>query len=289
MLAVRRTRPLRSLLAALLGLAMVVAVPAAAQAEPSETGRSNATGWYLALGDSLAAGYQPGRTPAVDLDGGYVGAVLEAEREDRPKTKLVNLACPGATSTTMVAGGGQCEYDEGTQMAQARQFLRAHGQHTRLITLTVGANDITPCLLETNIQGCALGVLRAYGPRLAGMVGTLRAAAPHARIVVTNYYNPFLALYFSTNAQEQALVPLTTQLQQLLNATIAQATGSNGSVADVATEFSSFDTTPVPFLGTTAPRNVAVICAWTWMCAREDIHANDAGYAAIARAVAARL
>ena len=287
MLAVRRTRLLRTLLGALLGLAMAVAVPAAAQADPSETGRKNATGWYLALGDSLAAGFQPGRTPAVDLDGGYVGAVLDAEREERPKTRLVNLACPGATSTTMVEGGGECAYDEGTQMAQAAQFLHAHGQHTRLITLTVGANDITPCLRQANIQGCALGVLQAYGPRLAGMVARLRAAAPHARIVVTNYYNPFLALHFSPDAQQRALVPLTTALQQLLNATIAQATSSNGSVADVATEFSSVDTTPGP--GTNVPRNVAVICEWTWMCARQDIHANDDGYAAIARAVAARL
>ena len=101
MLAVRRTRLLRTLLAALLGLAMAAAVPAAAQADPSETGRKNATGWYLALGDSLAAGFQPGRTPAVDLDGGYVGAVLDAEREERPRTRLVNLACPGATSTRL--------------------------------------------------------------------------------------------------------------------------------------------------------------------------------------------
>jgi lysophospholipase L1-like esterase len=287
MLAVRRTRLLRSMLAALLALGTALAVPAAAHADPSETGRSNATGWYLALGDSLAAGYQPDRTPAVDLDGGYVGAVLEAAREDSPKTKLVNLACPGATSTTMVAGGGQCEYEKRTQMAQARQFLRAHGQHTRLITLTVGANDITPCLREVNIAACAADVLQAYGPRLAGMVASLRAAAPHARIVVTNYYNPYLALFFSPDAQQRALVPLTTQLQQVLNATIAQATGSNGSVADVATEFSSYDGTLLP--GTSIPRNVAVICDWTWMCARQDIHANDQGYAAIARAVAARL
>ena len=35
-------------------------------------------GWYLALGDSLAAGYQPGQGD--DPTGGYVGGVLDAVR-----------------------------------------------------------------------------------------------------------------------------------------------------------------------------------------------------------------
>ncbi|TWP36468.1 hypothetical protein [Leekyejoonella antrihumi] len=33
------------------------------------------------------------------------------------------------------------------------------------------------------------------------------------------------------------------------------------------------------------PQNVANICTWTWMCSRQNIHPNDAGYAVIAKAV----
>src|ERR687890_545418 len=71
-----------------------------AQAPP---GSSRATGWYVALGDSLAAGYQPGAGD--DKDGGYVGLVLDAKQDTSPKTKLLNLACSGETSTTLVNGG----------------------------------------------------------------------------------------------------------------------------------------------------------------------------------------
>ena len=36
--------------------------------------------------------------------------------------------------------------------------------------------------------------------------------------------------------------------------------------------------------GTTVPENVALICAWTWMCSENDIHANDEGHAELALA-----
>ena len=61
-------------------------------------------------------------------------------------------------------------------------------------------------------------------------------------------------------------------------------------VADV---FGAFDTTnfgdqeTVPGLGT-LPRNVALLCRWTWQCAPAprgpNQHANQAGYAVIANA-----
>ncbi|MBC7560633.1 MAG: SGNH/GDSL hydrolase family protein, partial [Dermatophilaceae bacterium] len=56
-------------------------------------GSSPATGWYVALGDSLAAGYQP--NAGDDRTGGYVGKVLVAEQRMARKTKLRNLACSG--------------------------------------------------------------------------------------------------------------------------------------------------------------------------------------------------
>jgi len=68
-----------------------------------------------------------------------------------------------------------------------------------------------------------------------------------------------------------------------LNTEIAKAaTPVAAKVADVAGAFATTTTT-----GSPQPTNVKRICAWTWMCQRQDIHANDAGYAAMARAVLA--
>jgi len=65
--------------------------------------------------------------------------------------------------------------------------------------------------------------------------------------------------------------------------------GSGARVADV---FSAFDTpdfgdpVTVPGIGT-VPRNVALVCQWTWACAAPpcgpDQHANQAGYQVIAQ------
>ena len=60
-------------------------------------------------------------------------------------------------------------------------------------------------------------------------------------------------------------------------------------VADVAMAFRSYDMTLVPTALGPIRTNVATICAWTWMCTKNDIHANDAGYAVMGDAVAARL
>lgn len=281
----RRTWTTLLALAAVIGLA----APQAA-ADTSPRGREQAMGWYLAMGDSLAAGYQPGAGD--DPTGGYVGGVLDAVREATPKTTLVNVACSGETAVTMVEGG-RCAYEEGTQLAQALEFLHAHGQFTRLVTIDIGANDVQRCVSRTPVAidlACVQAGLADVQRILPSALAQLRAAAPGARIIVANYYNPFLAAYL-TGAAGQALAAQSATLQAALNGIIAGAAAATGAqVADVATAFRSTTTTPVavPGLGT-VPLNVATICAWTWMCTRNDIHANDTGYAVMTSTVVARL
>ena len=241
-------------------------------------GAANATGWYVALGDSLAAGYQPG--VGDDKTGGYVGPVLAAKQDTSPKTKLRNLACSGETSTTLV-NGGRCSYVKGSQLNQALAFLHAHRHTTRLVTVTIGANDVTPCLSAPDRNACVQQRLTALAGNLQQTLSKVHAAAPDADIVVTNYYNPYLALYFV----DPALAQITTGLQTALNNVIASVTAPYGTTVDVATAFKSTDTTPANGV----PTNVGVICQLTWMCARNDIHANDAGYALIGETVAAAL
>lgn len=277
---------MRRTFAILIAALVAVAVPSAAQAAP---GPDNGTQWYLALGDSLAAGYQP--TTGDDKTGGYVGGVLEAVRTAAPKTKLVNLACSGATTTSLM-GTDRCSYDEGSQLAQAVEFLHAHRSHTTLVTIDIGANDVTPCARPTVDVGCALTAVNTVRTNLTSILTQLRAAAgPDTRIVVLNYYNPFFAAWL-TGPAGQVTAALSALLQGFLNQAVAAAAVPAGArVADVATAFHSTDGTLVssPFSATPIPTNVATICAWTWMCLRGDIHANDTGYAVIAGVVVGRL
>jgi lysophospholipase L1-like esterase len=250
-----------------------------ANAQTAAAGGSSQAGWYLALGDSVATGYQPGLGD--DPRGGYVGGVLPFLRTSAPQTQLRNLACDGETSITFVSGG-KCRYEEGSQLAQALVFLRAHSSATRLVTLTIGGNDLTPCLTKADPATCAQAALGTLAANLQRSLASVHTAAPGAKIVVTNYYDPFLALWFT----HPDLAALSTALQGALNVTIASVTsGIGGATADVAAAFKSTDTALI----NAVPTNVATICQLTWMCTKNDDHPNDAGYAVIAATVVAKL
>jgi len=250
-------------------------------------------GYYLALGDSLAAGYQPAHgdvSAGVDLTGGYTDDVLAGIQATDPKTQLVNLACPGERAMTMVLGG-ICSYDEGSQLDQALEFLHGHGRYTRAITVQIGANDVQRCVDRATLVidlVCIQAGMADVATYMPMILAKLWAEAPHAQVIVLNYYNPFLAAWLSGNT---ALAQQSAQLQATLNGIIGRATTAAGAtLADVSTAFRSTDWALVdaPGLGT-VPTNVAYICRYTWMCSRFDIHANDAGYALIGQAVVARL
>lgn len=280
----------RRLCGAVLALMTLVASAGAATAGPGQGpkgGESPATGWYLALGDSLAAGYQPGAGD--DRDGGYVGEVLADVQQTSPKTKLVNLACSGATTVSMVEGD-RCAYEEGTQLAQAVEFLHAHARNTRLVTLDIGANDITGCARPAIDPVCAAAALQRINTNLGRILTELRAAAgPDVEIVVLNYYNPFLAAWLA-GPSGQALAKGSAPLQAQLNGVIAARSAAvDAEVADVAAAFESANWTLTASPLGPLPTNVVRICTWTWMCAKNDIHANDTGYAVLADAVSARL
>ena len=255
--------------------ALVVGAAAPGWAAPSPTGSANATGYYLALGDSLAAGYQPGQGD--DKTGGYVGGVEAAITASTPKTRLVNLACSGETTTTML-DGGVCTYDEGSQFDQALAFLHAHGRFTRVVTLDIGANDVQRCVSRTTgaiDPACIQTGLAAVATNLPMMLGKIHTEAPNATVVVLNYYNPFLAAYLK-GLDGQKLAATSQVLAGTLNGIIAGAAAGHGArLADIATTFHTTDLTPtlLPGVGT-VPTNVAYICTYTWMCLETDIHAE---------------
>ena len=186
----------------------------------------------------------------------------------------------------MVAGG-RCAYDEGTQLAQAVEFLHAHRRTTRLVTIDIGANDVQRCVSRSPLGIDLVCIQQGLGDvqrLLPQVLAQLHAAAPGARIVVANYYNPFLAAYLTGPAGQALAQQSWRSRQPSTRSSPARPPRSGADVADVATAFRSTDTTPVtvPALGGSVPTNVATICAWTWMCQLGDIHANDTGYAVMA-------
>jgi lysophospholipase L1-like esterase len=258
-----------------------------AQAAPSSNGFNNGTGYYLALGDSLAAGFQP--TTGDNRSDGYVGYVESTLQTIYPKTKLVNLACSGETTATMIHGG-LCSYRTGSQLGDALKFIHAHRNHLRLITIDIGANDIGRCVTDdgTIDPTCLSRGLAALNANLPTIFQQLRAAAPDVQIIAVNYYDPFLAAWL-TGPAGQELAHQSVAVVATLNGIIAAAaTAIDGTMADVFTAFQTTDWTliTVPGLGT-VPTNVAIICQLTWMCVLHDIHPNDAGYALIGATVSA--
>ena len=246
---------------------------------PTSSPTTAADGWYLALGDSLAAGNQPGGD---QKDRGYAGPVLDGVRKTSPGTQLKNLGCSGETTTTMLRAG-PCSYPEGSQVAAAVAFLKANADKTRLVTLDIGANNVLDCARTGSVdQTCAARDTAAAARELGQILGQIRAAAPKVPIVLLTYYNPLLAAWRQGDEGKK----VADQSQPLLgglNVEITRAAKAVGAkVADVAGEFATNDTG-----GSPQPNNVTRICDWTWMCARNDIHANDAGYAAMAKAVLA--
>ena len=248
--------------------------------------------WYLALGDSLSVGVQPDAAGAsVETGQGYADQLHAALLPAHPGLRLVKLGCPGETSRTMI-DGGICRYRGGSQLAAAVAFLRAHRGRVFLITIDIGANDPEDCGSQaplSKLVSCfASGVPGALA-NVATIMTRLRAAAPGVRVVGMTYYLPALAAWLD-GTSGQVIARLSEKLAAGYSELLTRAyAGSGARVADV---FSAFDTAnfgdqvTVPQIGT-VPRNVALVCQWTWACAAPprgpDQHANQAGYAIIAQ------
>ncbi len=266
-------------------LSLVLVGPAAAVG-PGESG-THAPLYYLSLGDSLAAGYQPTGDPAdmYRTDEGYADQLYAIARTWYPNLRLVKLGCPGETTATFV-DGGICAYENGSQLDEALAFLHAHGRFVAFVTIDIGFNDF-PC--QTGLECFGPGVTSIQA-NLPGILATLKAAVePGTPIVGGTIYDPFLA-YWLAGPAGQALAQLSVfggvvPLNAFLTGLYTQA---GVEVADVQTPFATTDFTIDPDVG--VPTNVARICAWTWKCSPfVDNHANEAGYGVIAGAFAQAL
>jgi lysophospholipase L1-like esterase len=257
---------------------------------PASTGRPTGEQYYLALGDSLAAGYQPNQ----DADQGYTNQLDAQLRSHGSVLTLDNLACSGETTQTMIQGG-VCSYPDGPDQLQAAlDFLHAHQGHVPLITIDIGGNDMDSCNSLTSVSSadaCTESAIPAMSKNLTAVLKALDAADPSAVITGLNYYVPELAGWLD-GSSGPAFAAAQLSATKVLNAALAADYAAAGArYADVFTEFKSDDLTGMTTVSGygSVPVDVAMVCEWTWMCSAEDEHANAAGYGAIAAAIYAVL
>ena len=260
------------------------AVPRAALASPDPSPAPPT--YYLALGDSLSQGVQPDAAGvSVETRDGYPDQVYAALRASHPTLKLVKLGCPGETTSTMI-NGGICHYRGGSQLAAAVGFLRAHRGRVLLVTIDIGANDPEQCGSRpslTQLASCAATGVPAAVTHLTTIMARLTAAAgPGVRIVGMNYYLPALAEW-RDGLPGHLVAWAAERLAATYNDLLDRVYTSAG--ARVANVFGAFETADFAEQGTT-PRNVALLCQWTWACTAPprgpNQHANQAGYQVIA-------
>jgi lysophospholipase L1-like esterase len=275
-------------------LAAATVAVAACSGPVTSAGPHVPASYYLALGDSLSQGVQPDATGAsVETRQGYPDQLFAALRPGHPGLRLVKLGCPGETTGTMI-DGGICRYSGGSQLAAAVAFLRAHRGHVFLITIDIGANDLEDCGSQSNlikVISCFVTDVPGAVSRLGTIMARLRSAAgPSVRLAGMSYYLPALAEWRDGSAG-QAIARLTERLEAGYNELLGHAYANYD--AKVANVFGAFDTgdfgnqVTMPGIGT-VPRNVALLCRWTWECAAPprgpNQHADTAGYGIIARA-----
>ena len=273
-----------------LAIAAVVAVTGCSGSVPPHRAPESPapSTYYLALGDSLSRGVQPDAAgTSVETRYGYPDQVYAALRPSHPTLRLVKLGCPGETTSTMI-NGGICRYQGGSQLAAAVAFLHAHRGRVLLLTIDIGANDPEHCGSQPSLSqlaSCAVTGVPGAVTNLTTIMNSLKAAAPGVRMVGMNYYLPALAEWrngLPGHLVAWAAERLAATYNQLLDRVYTQ---SGARVADV---FGAFETADFSRSGTSSvPRNVALLCQWTWQCAAPprgpNQHANQVGYQVIAR------
>lgn len=249
--------------------------PPAIAAAPAQSPRT----YYLALGDSLGYGYKGAQIAQQAAAGeiepstfpGY--AVPFAERLAASTGQIVeavNLSCPGETTVTIEkacefsgAFGRKALHDpyKSSQLDAALKFLKAHGAHTSVISLSLGSNDLTAALDACASITCLKAEIGATLSRLAEVIAQLQEAAPAAQLLLFDFYNPFA----SSNPISEGLIGLVNGPVQGFDAV------PNVAVAEAyaAINGSGF-----------ALCDLVAICAPVF-----DIHPTDAGYAALADAL----
>jgi lysophospholipase L1-like esterase len=190
---------------------------------------------YLALGDSVTFGYEEAQVvpaPNYPDQASFLGypEILGSELH----LKVVNAACPGETSGSLIdataqsngcentPGAGNVGYRtkfplhasySGSQLAFAVSYLKKH-HDVWMVSLMIGANDAFVCQ-ETTADKCQspselAGVLGGIGNNVKTILSSIRNKAHYrGQIAIVNYYS--LDYSSQTGTTQSALLNQTVE------------------------------------------------------------------------------
>ena len=257
-------------------------------------------GTLLALGDSLCTGQLPEPKNTIFVsDEGYVDTLFEYLKENYDFDALLKICCPGEGSAEMIDANANEPPSDGSfcygnanpdalpsQLDAAVEALQSGT--VRLISISIGANDIFSCVFASNPEECATTQIQAFVDNLVVILTVLTEATENMPpIVAMTPYNPILAYALSENENEQALAPAS-------QAAVVGLQKEAGRVYDSFNVPTVFGQVVFDGLNETLvdgiPQNVVNICMLTGMCNEtdsgyilrnaqlRDIHATPEGY-----------
>jgi lysophospholipase L1-like esterase len=237
---------------------------------------------YLALGDSLAWGdgaSDPATTAYVPLLANYFSGATHGDAKN-----AVNLAIRGENTGSFMAG----------QLNAAVATILDPSTDTRVVSLSIGGNDLLDllneptdaCVINPGSVDCQLGLAQALNgvasnyPTIMGTLAFALAQDPGTeKVFVLTLYNPFggTASPFE-GAVDQGLLGIDLTV----DCAAAQANPMNAGLNDIVSCTSAFfGATVVDGFQTIGDNALALTHIGD---PGFNIHPNDDGYAAIAKA-----
>jgi lysophospholipase L1-like esterase len=247
---------------------------------------------YLALGDSISFGYDPLKPVS---ESSYVG--YPEILSDAMKQHVANASCFGETSSSFLGAAPDLGCSEWklthlpmhvdyaaptqTQMSYASDLLEKHTDKIKLITISLGGNDLGLILKKcTTASGldvaCAQQELPATLGAYAKNLGEI-----YGRIRMTGYSGPIVAVtYYAFN---YAGTDLFTEALKQLNFVMSQVTPAfQGTVVD---GFDAFRVASAGFGGNACAAGLLVKLD-DGSC---DTHPSEKGQKILANAIAAAI
>jgi lysophospholipase L1-like esterase len=281
----------------IMGAAVALCGSLVATMATTATAAPKKTMYYVALGDSYAEGYQPGYTDNSETLHGYVNQV-DALLSKKQKLTLENFGCGGATSTSILNTVG-CNalatngvaYPTTTQAQAAINFITAHPGQIGLITISIGGNDFDVCVNASDPISCVGTSMPQMKTNIETLASELRTAAGSSvPMIATTYPDSVLGAWVHAPANQSLASESVFAFKAIINPYLSQAyAASNVVFVDVTTATGAYTalskTTTLKPYGK-IPKAVALVCTYTWFCAKGDIHPTPAGYKFIAGLVA---
>lgn len=167
------------------------------------------------------------------------------QRSHRNHLRLIELGCPGETTTTVLRSGGGCHYRTGSQLAAADSFLHRR-ESTVLLTVDLGFNDVGHCMTHQVVDhACVAQALDSVHPQLPQILTLLLAAGRcRLQIIGVRHNDPYLADHLDGPAGRTFAAESPDVILQL-NAAMRSTYGAAGiPKADVASAFGAAKTEP---------------------------------------------